>query len=200
MAVRFATPPGDAERLAVDGVTEVTRAATLKTAGGASLTTLTPDQVRMTSPHEVHTIGLDALIEHRPLTESPTVAWRFLVETPAGPVASSEVAADEGGQPTVFAQLNEGPYVASTARMLSDLEGIPEVESGDYEVRMLKIPGLYVAALWLDDRDGDDDLIIPLDPAPDFLEAGRTYREEEFLAAVEEPARQRLDFDDSPRQ
>lgn len=199
MAIRYATPPDDAERLAASGLNEVTRTAHLKTAGGAALTTLAPDQVTLSSAHEIHNVGLDAVAGRRPLAESPTVGWRYLVETPAGIVASSEVAADAGGRPTAFAQLNEGPFVESTAHSLADVERIPQVESGTYEVRMLRIPALYVAALWLKDLDGGNDLIVPLVPAPDFLEAGRAYREAEFLDAIETPARQRLDFDDSPQ-
>ena len=59
--------------------------------------------------------------------------------------------------------------------------------AGNYEVRMLRVPALYVVALWLKDLDGDDDLIVPLVPAPAFLEAGRAYREAEFLDTLEAP-------------
>jgi len=199
MAIRYATPPGDTELLATTGLNEVTRTARLKTAGAAALTTSAPEQVTLRAPHEVHHVGLDALAAHRPLAESPTVGWRYLVETQAGTVASSEVSADASGQPTTFAQVNEGPFVQSTARALRELAGMPVVESGNYEVHMLKIPALYVVALWLKHLDGNDDLFVPLEPAPDFLEAGRLYREDEFLDTLESPARQRLEFDDSPQ-
>lgn len=199
MAIRYATPPGDAERLAAAGLNEVKSTARLKTPGGAALATMGPDQVTLAAPHEVHDVGLDAAAARRPLAESPITGWRYLVDTPLGTVASSEVAAEATGQPTVFAQLNEGPFVESTARALRQIEEIPEVASGSYEVRMLKVPALYVAALWLKHLDGDDDLIVPLDPAPGFLEAGRAYREGEFLDALATPAQQRLEFDDSPQ-
>jgi hypothetical protein len=199
MAISYAAPPDGAERLAGAGLDEVTRTARLKTAGGASLTTSAPDQVTLSAPHELHNIGLDALVARRPLADSPTIGWRYLVQTQAGTVASSEVAADAGGQPTVFAQLNEGPFVESTARSLREVVGIPQVEAGNFEVRMLRIPAIYVMALWLKDLDGGADLVVPLDPAPDFLEAGRAYTEEEFLGVLESPARQRLEFDDSPQ-
>ena len=133
----------------------------------------------------MHNIGLDALVAHRSLADSPTTGWRYLVQTHAGTVASSEVAADASGQPTVFAQLNEGPFVESTARSLVEVAGIPAVKSGNYEVRMLKIPALYVIALWLKDLGGDADLVVPLEPAPDFLEADRAYLEDEFLGVLE---------------
>ena len=95
--------------------------------------------------------------------------------------------------------MNEGPFVQSTERVLGVVEDFPEVVSGSYEPRMLKIPALYVVALWLKDLRADDDLFVPLDPAPAFLETGRAYREGEFLDALEGPARQRLEFDDSPQ-
>jgi hypothetical protein len=199
MPIRYGAPPEEAEQLASAGVEDVARTARMKTSGGASLATTAPEQVSLVAPHEMRTIGLDALVDGRPLAEAPTVGWRYLVDAGAGAVASSEVASDEGGQPTSFALLNEGPYVRSTEASLREVSTLPEVESGDYEVRLLKIPALYVVALWLKDLDGDDDLVVPLDPAPPYVEAGRTYREDEFLAALEAPARDRLGFDDSPQ-
>ena len=98
MAIQFVEAPGDAQQLATDGLHEVRSVARLKTAGGASLTTT--EQVTLSSPHEVYTVGLDTLAARRPPAESPMVGWRFLVSTPTGMVASSEVTAGSGGQPT----------------------------------------------------------------------------------------------------
>jgi hypothetical protein len=62
----------------------------------------------------------------------------------------------------------------------------------------VRIPALYVMALWLKDLDGDDDVVVPMAPAPSFLEANRPYTEREFLKALAGPARERRAFSNAP--
>ena len=100
-------------------------------------------------------------------------------------LASVELAGDAGESPL----LNGGPYVAATATAIDELERLPEVAAGDYELRLLKVPALHVAAAWL---VGGHRLVVPLAPAPSFLEAGHRYTEEEFVAALREPAQRAL--------
>ncbi len=199
MGIRYATPPAGAEEFAATGLTEVVRTATMKTPGGATLAMTPVEQINLASAHPVHNVGLDALAARRPLAEASRTGWRYLVDSGGAPVASTEVSVDAAGQPTAFAQVNEGPFVAATARALDQVERRPEVAGGDYEIRLLKVPALYVVTLWLKDLNGDRDLVVPLDPAPPYLEPGRIYTETEFLETLAEPARQRLEFDDSPQ-
>ena len=110
------------------------------------------------------------------------------------------MATDAGGGGAAFTHLNEGPFVQATADALAGLEDRPEVAAGSYQVRMVRIPALYVVALWLEDLDGDADLVLPLAPAPVFLDTGRLYGEREFLDVLAGPARERLAFDDTPQE
>ena len=199
MGVRLGTPPPAAERAAEQGVRDVTRTARFKTAGGAALTTTAAENVSLTSAHEMRHVGLTALTGHRPLDDSQTVGWRYLVEAGGSAVASAEVGTEAAGGST-FTALNEGPFVEATAEALRALESRPEVAASDYRVRMLKVPALYVAALWLEDLEGDEDLVLPLPPAPPFLDTSRLYREQEFLDTLAGPARERLAFDDTPQE
>jgi hypothetical protein len=192
MPIRFSTAPDEAERLARAAVHEVADTAPWRAAATG------PDTVALTTPHVVHGIGLDALAARQPLTGAAPVAWQFLVETPTGPVASTEVALDATGEPTAFTQLNEGPFVQATTAALDTARRVPEVVRGDYELRVLRIPALYLVALWLKDRGGTEDLFLPLDPAPEFIEAGRPYRGDELLDALAGPARSRLAVDRPP--
>jgi hypothetical protein len=52
------------------------------------------------------------------------------------------------------------------------------------------VPALYVVAAWLD--GGDRRLLVPLAPAPSFLEAGRVCSEQEFVRVLREPAQRVL--------
>lgn len=199
MGVRFGTPPDEAEGMAARGVEQVTRSFSLRTAGAEALTTMAADSTGLSAPHEMRHVGLDALAEHRGLDDSEPIGWRYLVEAGGVAVAGAEVATDAAGGAVSFAQLNEGPFVQATADALRDLDERPEVADGDYEARLVRIPALYVMALWLEDLDGDDDLVLPLAPAPEYLDTDRVYPAQEFLDALAEPARERLDFDDTPQ-
>lgn len=197
MAMHYAAPPDGTEQVAGQGVEAVVRTARMKTSGGRALTMTAPEQLALTAPHAMYNVSLEAIINRVPIDDAPQTAWRYLVDAGDGAVASSEVAIGADGQLT-FAQLNEGPFVAATAQALRDAERIPEVANGNYEARVLRVPALYVLALWLKDLDDSNDLIIPLDPAPPYLDAGFVYREPEFYNALTAPAQERAAFDDSP--
>jgi len=142
------------------------------------------EELALLAPHRIYTAGLDVLLE-RGVAGAVQTGWRYLVADQERIVASVELAGDAGESPL----LNGGLYVASTAAAIDELERLPEVAAGDFELRLLKVPGLHVVAAWLAGRPG---LVRPLSPAPGFLEAGRSYTEEEFAAAVREPARRVL--------
>ena len=109
-------------------------------------------------------------------------------------IASAELADQDTG--SAGFQANEGPFVESTADAIDQAERDPELADGDYEVRVLRIPALYVMALWLKDERGGADVLIPLDPTPAPLEAGRKYAPAELSSTLAEAARARLAFYD----
>lgn len=207
MGVRFGSPPAGAEEAAAAGLAEVAHGGMLKSSGGASLATTAEEQVSLVAPHEMRSLRLDTAAAHGGLEEAEHAGWRYLVQSAGIPVASAQLApgaAETGGGVTgggeaALSQVNEGPFVQATAAALEQAQSLPQVADGDYEPRMLTIPAIYVAALWLKDLSGDDDLVVPLAPAPSYLEAGRVYAEREFLDLVAGPAEERLAFDDSPQ-
>lgn len=142
------------------------------------------EELALAAPHRMYTLGLDALLE-RGLEGAVFTGWRFLVLDRDRVVASAELAGDAGESPL----MNGGPYVTSTADAIDDLERLPELTASDFELRLLKVPGLHVVAAWL---AGDQRLAVPLAPAPAFLEAGRPYAEPDFAAALRGPAEQVL--------
>ena len=109
--------------------------------------------------------------------------WRYLAQSGSRALASSEVSAGADGRPTGLAQVNMGPYVQSTMQVLADLSENAEFQVGSCELHMLKIPALCTVVLWLSPPNADNNLFVPLAPAPDYLEAGRIYHEDEMLDA-----------------
>jgi hypothetical protein len=197
MPVEFPTPPADADKAAADGVLEVHRAE-----GPARSRARTPRDVgrgrRLAAPHPVHNLRLADLEKPGRLRDAPLTAWRYLVEDRGAAVASAEVGVDERGAVRGFDHLNEGPFVAATRAALEAADRLPKVRDGRREARILRIPALYVMALWLKDLDGDDDVIVPMAPAPPYLEADRPYTEREFLKALARPAKERRAFSNAP--
>jgi hypothetical protein len=73
------------------------------------------------------------------------------------------------------------------------------VTTGSFELRVLRIPALYVMALWLHGESGNRDVVIPMAPTHHLLEPGRAYEGGEFTSTLAPAASERLEFDDSPR-
>lgn len=180
MPLRVMEPPDEVRQAAADHVHQ------LATPRGVfpALRDVVREELTLVAPHRIYTAGLDALLE-RGLDGAAFTGWRYLVADRDRVVASAELAGDAGESPL----LNEGPYVASTATAINELEQLPEVTTGDFELRLLKVPALYIAAAWL---VGDQRLVIPLAPAPSFLQPGRPYSESDFTAALREPAQRVL--------
>jgi hypothetical protein len=107
------------------------------------------------APHDVYTVGLDALAAGGGLEAAEPVGRRVLLMRGADSVATAELDDPEGAGGL---SANEGPFAEATARAISRVESWPEVADGDYELRVLRLPALYLMALWLKDESGDRDL------------------------------------------
>jgi hypothetical protein len=145
-------------------------------------------------PHDVYTLGLEAIAEGRGLDAAEPVGRRCLVMEDERPVAAAELR-DQGAEGEGELTTTEGPFTEATARTVQEVEGWPEVAEGEYDLRLLRVPALYLMALWLKDRDGSADLLVPLDPAPSGLESGARYEEGELLDRLQRRARERLEFE-----
>jgi hypothetical protein len=200
MAVEYTSPPGNAQETALIGFQQAARFAEQnRQADEVAMPTLPTADVTLSAPQPVHHLGLQHIVAREPVRNSAATGWQYLVLTADGAVASSELSTGTDESPPNATQVNMGPFVQSTASALQGLDELPEVQSGRYELHVLRIPALWTFALWLRQLDGSEDLFLVLSPAPDFLEAGRVYHEGDLLEALEGPARQRLEFDNPPR-
>lgn len=150
-----------------------------------------PADMSLSAAHDVYSPRVDELAAGSGLSAAEPVAVGFLVMDGSKPIASVEQDTEEG-----WVSSTEGPFAEATARAIEQAEADPELANGDYELRELRVPGLYLMAVWLKDLSGDGDVVIPLDPAPAPLEAGRTYRLEELEPALQRMSRERLDFEE----
>jgi len=145
------------------------------------------------SPHMIQTFDLRDLVNSNDLPQPIDVGWRFLTTTTDGRKISAEIDAITDG--TVHNQLNQGPFIESTEQVLENLQNEPLVQQGNYTFSVLKIPALYLMAVWLHDQIDQEDRLIPIPPNPDTLISGRLYNLRDFLDALRELARQELSSD-----
>lgn len=188
MPIQTAEPPTDINEAARNTLGQQAEQRTFRL---PALASAAPETLDLATPHPVYNLGLDDLAQRRGLGAAQQTGWRFLVTADTAIVATAEVAAGTASHAGQFSHFNSGPFVPATTETQARAEQLPEVKAGTYELRLLRVPALYVMALWLKDLRGHDDLLLPMAPAPAPLEATHTYTAEEFTELLAVPAQQR---------
>jgi hypothetical protein len=162
MALKIDQPPPATYTVLTDAVS---RMATLGGAAARSVNVSDPSRLSASIPHKVYVLDSDDIANGRNLGSARLVSWRFLILDGQTPVAAVELSCDAQGQNPKFASINSGPFVAATQATVLRAEALPQVVNGDYELRALKAPSVYVMAIWLKDLQGTNDLVLPMGPA-----------------------------------
>jgi hypothetical protein len=144
------------------------------------------DRLDLSTPHEVFTMGLDDVTSGAGLGRAQPVGWRYLVVEGGQLIASAETTLAPDGTQDV-SQFNEGPFVAETDKAVKAIRKLPQLEAAGFELRLLRIPALYMMALWL--HAPATDLLVPLAPSP-IGKDGKAMPAAEFLADLSELASQ----------
>lgn len=147
------------------------------------------EQLDVSTPHRVFTMGLDDVAAGAGLERAHPGGWRYLVEDSGRLVASAEGTLTEDGE-FELSQFTEGPFVAATDKAVKAVRKLPQLTAAGFELRLLRIPALYMMALWL--HAAAADLIVPLAPSP-IGKDGKAMPAAEFfgeLAAEVRPAAQ----------
>ena len=131
----------------------------------------------VSSTHPVYVAGASDVVAERVLANARLVAWRALVS------AGTALAAAEVSPAGELASVTEGPFVEGTSAALDVARRV------DGELRLLRIPAVYVVALWVHGDDGSD-VLIPVAPAPPPLAANDPVSEAAFIAALRPLAEQ----------
>jgi hypothetical protein len=124
--------------------------------------------------HETWYLGLDAIEAKKGIAAAERTGWRYLL---GGRVAADVYVRDDGYK---FAGLNEGPFVQQISDTIEKVRD--QVGKDDYEPRLLQIPALYIAALWL--HGLNNELFIPLEPSHPEVSTHRIYARQDFEAAL----------------
>ena len=197
MPVTYVQPPPQVAETTINALREMAHQKHFRI---APLADAQPSQIKIASGHPVYNIGLTDILSNKPLSAMPLTAWRFIVDSGASDAAAAETFSDTHKGTASFASVNSGPFVAGTIAALAGLSTDPAFAKGDWEIRMIRVPALYIMAVWAHEKNSGNDIIRVTAPVPDYLDQKKSYTWNEFRAALEEPAKQKLAFDDSPQQ
>lgn len=153
-----------------------------------------PDDLELALPHAVYDLGLEALAAGAGLEAAALSGHRHLVLGDGHVLAAAELPAVPPGQEDAAVHVTAGPLAQATADAARAAEGLPQVQAGAFEVRLLRVAALHLVALWLAGDGPGDALIVPLPPAPHGLTAGRAYPVAQALALLRPVAATRVGF------
>jgi len=147
--------------------------------------------LQINQPQAVYDLHADAVAGGGGLESATFTGIRYLVGGGGANLAAAEVLVDGKGNATLVANLNYGQFVEATARALAQVATLAPVNSGSYEVRLLRFSAIALMALWLKSDPGGADIVYPLAPAPDVLKAEHSYSADDFVKAILPLAQQR---------
>ncbi|XSC44861.1 hypothetical protein ACF1BQ_000410 [Bradyrhizobium sp. RDT10] len=155
------------------------------------------DTVFISMPHRIAYLPLGNIRRAVSLRAAATIgSWRFLIHEKKRRVVASNDGREEpvpiaaatmvttASATYELGELNEGPFVAATEEAIRRAEKLPEVQKGRFEALLLIVPAVHVAALWLQDRDGDADLLLTIPPSNPALVPYRPMTSAAFLDIV----------------
>lgn len=143
-----------------------------------------PAEIALSTPHRVAHLRLDRIKGAKDLRSAAEVkGWRFLLHDGSRVVAAVDAVDAERGQ-FRFGQVNEGPFTTATEAAVRRAETLDRVKRGNFALVFLLAPAVYVAALWLEDQEGDADFVIPLAPAPAEIKPMEPMPARDFLAVL----------------
>jgi hypothetical protein len=130
-----------------------------------------------------YVLGLDAIVAGRDLSAAKLTLWTHFFAA-AADGDNQVVAADVNAETSRFASIKEGPQILGFYRQVQALQQAPDIAARSFELAQLRVPALHVKAVWLKDKAGAGDVIIPIAPTDPALTAGRRYSVADFLAAL----------------
>jgi hypothetical protein len=199
MAIQNPEPPEASEQEAMRGLQQLRKDKfSADVMGGAAPV--------LSDAHQVFTLGPSEINAGAGLDAAKAAGWRYLIGQPAsvpaggssvGPLAVAEVSDQNGVYK--FAQRQEGWLAKQTRQTMDIAAKLPAVNSGAYEIRMLRLPAISrIDALWLKNKGAGSDLIIPIASNSPDLVAGKSYTSDNFLTLVRALAKKPV-FDNSPK-
>src|SRR4051812_26702369 len=139
--------------------------------------------LRIDRVHPVYHLG-EAVAGGRNLDTAELTGYRYLVQEGTGELSTAEIHVDAAHNAMRMTMRSYGPYAEALSRGLTQVEKLPAVATGSYELRVLQCSAIFLVALWLKGDQGEPDILYPLAPAPEGFEPEHPYSADEFLKIV----------------
>jgi len=201
MAIITRNAPRGAATVLAAHLTDILRA---KRVPHGMKTEMHPETLAHSEPHPVYVATLDDLAAGKLLANAKQTAWRYLLVQHDEVVAEAELTAGRGAAKGAksarhknleFAGLTHGPFVGATVDGLHMAENLPQIAKADYELRLLKVPAVYLVALWL--HRGDEDILVPIGQPPAGLKKNKAYTEAGVIRALRPTVVRTKEFQDA---
>jgi hypothetical protein len=134
--------------------------------------------------HPVYHLDAEAVVGGRNLAATELTSYRYLVQEGAGKLSMAEIRVDATHNATGMTMRSYGPYAEAIIGGLAQVERLPAIATGSYELRVLQCPEIFLVALWLKGDQGVPDILYPLTPAPQGFQPERPYAADEFLTVA----------------
>lgn len=121
-------------------------------------------------------------------------AWHYLILDGDVPRAVAELAVDPENEAKLRpASLKNARYAERAVAALAVAEAVPQLVENDYDLRILRVPGIYLTAVWLSRERGG--FLIPVAPIGE-VKARRTYEPEAVQIILRRDAELRMSAKD----
>lgn len=161
----------------------------ISTLGGAAV-----DVLGLAAPHPMFNLALEAIDRENWIDQVQMTGWRYFVTSNEGVVATAEARSLSRNGPVEGTLTNEGPFVVGSEQALALAEKLPEVAAGQYVLGLLRVPSLYLIALWLrsEVRPEALDRFVPVAPAPEPYQVNSVMEPRAFIDILRSLKRARL--------
>lgn len=201
MAIITRNAPRGAAAVLAANVTDLLRA---KQVPGGMRAEIHAEALAHSEPHPVFVATLDDLASGKLLSAAKQTGWRYLLVQNDEVVAEAELSGGRAGAKGAkgskhkgleFAGLTHGPFTGATVDGLHAAERLPQIAKADYELRLLKVPAVYLVALWL--HGGSGDILLPMGNPPGGLKRNKPYSEAQVIRALGDVAVKTKEFQDA---
>jgi hypothetical protein len=134
--------------------------------------------------------------QSNPLSCAVLTSWKRFVfrgSNALGEVDYPHLESSRIGAPISF---RRGALCAGLIRALHRAEKRAETAIGQWEISLLLVEGLQIEALWLREREGAGEWLVPVQPVNRALKALHFYPRDEFECVISCAAEARIAFED----
>lgn len=140
-------------------------------------------------PHPIYVVGLRDMASTGGLSKATLIGWRYLAVSSSERKFAVEVHHDADGSNHHFAGLSHGSAVEALINVVEQVRIHQQNNSGVFTLSTLSIPTLDISAVWLRAKNGGDDRVDVVPPAPSYLKPWpHIYTGEQFENAVRDEA------------